>query len=209
MFKQHLLSVVSEGLADLTQAQALGKVPKNGPSESHFFSVWVGQAIKNKRFDIAVIDILKTWQQQARTLGAGADLKNTFIRLQQTYQGLSDNGEGELSRTDLDALLALLETSQWQVTSDTVIIKKMSIKSHGVSSFVVAPSVLANGFDLKSRVVCYVRGEQQQFIDLCYQLGILTFKVTDYKSPVKFHGEFMLEKQNNCRVLPEIPSQYC
>jgi len=206
MFKQHLLAVVSQGLIDLEQAQSKGKVPKNKLSESHFFSVWVGQALKQKRFDISVVEILKAWQQQARTQGAAANLRQVFSQLSRTYAGLSD--EVKLTLDDVDALLAMLTGLEWQVTCDLLVSKKMSVSSHGVSSLVISSDIYEQAFNKKSQLRCYVRGQQQQFIDSCYELGILVFKVTDYKSAVKFHGEFILDIANNHHQLAQIPSRF-
>jgi len=206
MFKHHLLSVVNQGLLALDVAQSKGKVPKNNLSESHFFSVWVGQAIKSKQFDISVLAILKAWQQQARTQGAGANLRQIFSHLQSTYSPLADSAA--LSNEQFEAMLKMLGELGWQLTCDITIKKKLAITSNGNSSLVMAEDDRDNVFLTKNKVSCYVRGQQQQFIDVCYALGILVFKVTDYKSAVKFHGEFILQINNNYNQLAQIPTEH-
>ncbi len=204
MFKELLLGLVTQGLADLAQAQENGKVPKNSLSESHFFSVWIGQAIKSKRFDVCLFPLLKRWQQEARTSGAGADLKTTFAQLKSTYSGVV--GQPAATKETLAQLVLLLDAQQWQVTTDTMLGKKTSIKSQGNSSLVIAPTEFDNGFNKSSQISCYVRGDQQQFIDACYSLGLLVFKKTEYKSIVKFHSHMTLDADNNDQALPAYPS---
>lgn len=203
MFKQLLLDMVSLGLDELEQAQAIGKVPKNGLSESHFFSVWIGQAIKAKRFDVCLLPLLKGWQQEARTSGAGADLKTTFSKLKATYSGVINLAPA--TKQTLEQLISQLQAQGWQVTTETELGKKTSIKSQGKSSLVIAPTDSRDGFAKSSQISCYVRGEQQQFINACYDLGLLTFKMTDYKSIVKFHSHVILHAHNNHKSLPEFP----
>jgi len=206
MFKDQLLAVVSQGLSELEQSQSRGKVPKNALSESHFFSVWVGQSMKQKRFDISVLEILKTWQQQARTMGAGANLRQVFLQLNSTYANLSH--DKNIGRGEVDLLLAALTNQDWQVATDVVVTKKMSMSSQGLSSIVICANEYERAFSKKGQLHCYVRGQQQEFIDACYELGILVFKVTDYKSAVKFHGEFILDTANNHNQLAQIPTKY-
>jgi|GEM_PF-4246240 len=203
MFKQHLLDLVSQGIDDLDQAQALGKVPKNGLSESHFFSVWIGKAINSKRFDVSMVPLLKSWQQQARTSGAGANLKSHFVSLKSTYSGVAQDSIFELQT--IETLCEALSSIEWQVTNDAVLTKKTSIKSNGLSSLVIAPADFAKGFAKNGQLSVYVRGDLQQFVDSCYALGLLAFKVTEYKSIVKFHSHFILDAKNNYPALP----QYC
>lgn len=205
MFKQELLSLVTQGLNDLELAQAKGKVPKNSLSESHFFSVWVGQVLKQKRFDISLVPMLTAWQQQARTLGAGANLKQVFAQLKSTYSGI-EQASVPLKPEVLENLIASLEGSQWQVSYVDRISKKMSIKTQGLSSLVICDNDLQQAFTAKQTLHCYVRGQHAQFVDHCYALGLLAYKVTDYKSAVKFHGEYMLHANNNKLKLPEIPT---
>jgi len=204
MFKQHLLSLVTQGIDDLAQAQSCGRVPKNGLSESHFFSVWIGQSIKSKRFDICVVPLLKSWQQQARTSGAGANLKHHFVMLKQGYSNVPQ--EQTFDTRTVEELVSALEGLQWQVTNHVVLGKKSSIKSQGLSSLVIAPADFAAGFGQSGQLSVYVRGDLQQFVDSCYELGLLAFKMTEYKSIVKFHSHFILDAQNNHHSLPQYPS---
>jgi len=206
MFKQHLLSLVSEGLSDLEQSQAIGKVPKNGLSESHFFSVWIGKALNSKRFDICVVPLLKSWQQQARTDGAGANLKSHFSSLKKTYSNAMQ--DTTFTVQTIEQLCQSLTALQWQVTTDTTLGKKTSVKSDGLSSLVIAPADFNVGFAKNGQLKVYVRGDLQQFVDSCYTLGLLAFKVTDYKSIVKFHSYFLLDSKNNHQALPQYPAFY-
>ncbi|MDP2559885.1 DUF2913 family protein [Psychrobium sp. 1_MG-2023] len=208
MFKDELLRLVSLGLEELEKSQQSGKTPNNPLSENHFFSVWVSKAIKEQRFDKAVALILKEWQQQARTLGAGAQLKQCFSDLMHTYLNLKQRSKAESAQSNFEQLQSQLNEAKWQVSVTELHPKKNTIHSDGLSSFVVDESCIERAFDERgaqlSNISCFIRGDSELFIKQAYLLGWLAFKVSDYKSIVKFHGEYVLTANNNKAQLPEV-----
>ncbi|NRA62424.1 MAG: DUF2913 family protein [Psychrobium sp.] len=208
LFKEQLLEMVTTGLNDLQAAQESGKVPANPLHENHFFGAWVTTALKTKRFDSILVSILKGWQQQARTLGVAANLKQQFIDLKSTYQHIA-TFEHRINTDLLNLLCEKLAALTWQITTDVSVTKKLSVKSGGLSSLVIAAEQFENGYneqgELKVKLSCYVRGDTSQFITVAASLGILLFKMTSYKSKVKFHGEYIIQVNNNLAELPEIP----
>lgn len=206
LFREHLYQLSVNALDSLNVAQSNGKVPKNPLSESHFFSVWVSKSLKEKSFDVSMVSLLKQWQQRARTQGAGANLKSEFESIKQTYEGL-DNTEHVVTHKQITALMETLTTLDWQINIESHISKKHSVKKEKHSSLVMTNNHLNDSFDsvgiLNAPISLFIRGENKAFIDSAYQQGMLVFKVTDYKSIVKFHGEFIIAPNNNFTDMPE------
>lgn len=56
---------------------------------------------------------------------------------------------------------------------------------------------LSESGELIKPISLYVRGDVKQLVDMAYKHGLLLFKVTDYKSLVKYHGEYIVYPANN------------
>lgn len=209
LFREQVYTLATQALESLAQSQANGKVPNNPLSESHFFSVWVSKSLKEKSFDVCMAPLLKHWQQCARTQGAGANLKSEFQSIKNTYQTLDSIGH-VVTKQKIENLIACLSTNDWQVNIEPSIGKKHSIKKEKASSLVIDNSKFSCVFnesnELKSALSVFVRGDQQSFIDVAHQQGLLVFKVTDYKSMVKFHGEFIIAPNNNFNAVAQFIS---
>lgn len=206
LFREHLCTLAIEALGSLTTSKSKGKVPNNPLSESHFFSVWVSKALKEKSFDSSMAPLLRQWQQRARTQGAGANLKAEFESIVRVNQGLAEACH-KISREKFEQLIQTLSVDEWQISRLEHIGKKHSIKKEKESSLALDKNQYDNAFDeqgdLKVNVSVFVRGGQQAFIDHAYSHGLLIFKVTDYKSAVKFHGEFVIAPHNNFTDIPQ------
>jgi len=206
LFREHLFTLANQAVASLTAAQSNGKVPNNPLSESHFFSVWVSKALKEKLFDSAMAPLLREWQQRARTQGAGANLKREFESICHGYQGFEEN-DHYVSKTNIEDLMTTLTNDDWQISPLQHIGKKCSIKKEKDSSLAFSQHLYDDAFDgagnLKGNISVFVRGAQQEFINKAYQHGLLVFKVTDYKSAVKFHGEFIIAPANDYPLIPQ------
>ncbi len=93
-----------------------------------------------------------------------------------------------------------LEQQDWLVTN-TEVNRKVSHHTDGKASLVVCSaqyteSIMNENGELVKPLSLYIRGNTQQFIDIAYQHGILLYKITDYKSKVKFHGEYIIYPMN-------------
>ncbi|KLV07137.1 hypothetical protein ABT56_06170 [Photobacterium aquae] len=211
-FYQEIYKVVSEGLQELAASQQSGKTPKNPISETHFISAWVTKAIKQQRYAHCVAKTLLSWQQQARSMGKHAQLKQQFEQFEKTYGGiLQDNGEAEaVTMTKLQAFYQALEANGWIVTTEYEVNRKVTHHTDGQASLVVcatqAKAAFAENGELVKPLSLFIRGTVPEAIDAAYGEGILLYKVTDYKSIVKYHGEYVLYPHNAGSHLPEVPS---
>ena len=207
-FSAEIYRVVNAGLADLATSQQAGKTPINPLSETHFFSAWVTKALKNHRFDICAVVSLKHWQQQARTLGRHALLKQQFVDLVYTLRPIFDAEGANLgvNQTAINQVLTSLSDEQWLVTTDVPVGKKVNVKSGGAASLVICPQKFKQCFnqslDLVKPLSIYLRGDSQAVINFCHQHQMLLHKVTDYKSQVKYHGEYVIHPANSGNDLP-------
>ena len=54
----------------------------------------------------------------------------------------------------------------------------------------------------------FVRGNHADFVEKASQAGYMVHKVTDYKSMVKYHGEYLIFPANEGNQLAEIPLSF-
>ncbi|OBU20298.1 DUF2913 family protein [Photobacterium aquimaris] len=212
IFFNEIYNVVSSGLTALQEAQATGKAQKNPVSESIFLSAWVTKVLKQHSFDRCVVKTLQEWQQQSRTMGKNAQLKLHFSRLADTYaQVTNEQGQSTvITPAVMTTFYTALEQQDWLVTNEYEVNRKVSHHTDGKASLVVCcaqyAEAMGDGDELVKPLSLYVRGNAQQFIDIAYQHGILLYKITDYKSKVKFHGEYVIYPHNAGGHLPELPT---
>lgn len=213
LFCQELYTLIETALSDLSASQQSGRTPNNTLSEAHYLGAWVTTAIKSKRFDSSLIETLKGWQKQARSLGKNAKLKDQFIYLQNCYsQVLDDNKQAQaISESQILALYNVLKDQDWMVTTDLVVEDRLNRHSGGKNSLIVCAQQMQDCFDNEKKLIhpisFYIRGNQQEIVDLAFVENILLHKKTDYKSKVKYHGEYIVYPQNNGDRLPEFPNK--
>ncbi|NAW66055.1 DUF2913 family protein [Photobacterium halotolerans] len=213
VFYQALNKLVNEGLAELQSSVAAGKTPNNPVSETHFMSAWITKVIKQQRYDHCVAKTLLGWQQMARSMGKQAQLKLKFEHLAWALSGvLTEEGTTSAVKAEqLDALYSALQQLDWVVATEYEVNRKVTHHTDGQASLVVCAMQFKEAFDeagvLVKPLSVYVRGNTQQCIDLAYQQGLLLYKVTDYKSLVKYHGEYLLYPDNAGDYLPELPTR--
>ena len=211
LFSQEIYKLINSALTELNASQASGRTPHNPLSEAHYLGAWVTTAIKKKRFDATVLETLKGWQRQARSLGKNAGLKEQFIYLEKCYSQVldADKQVQPVSIEQLNKLYAKLNDQQWMVTTDLEIGEKLNRHSGGKDSLIVCADKISHSFDeqgiLIKPISLYVRGNQQTIIDLAFEQDLLLYKKTDYKSKVKYHGEFIVYPNNDGTFLPEFP----
>ena len=213
IFFNEIYNVVNSGLVALQEAQATGKAQKNPVSESIFLSAWVTKVLKQHSFDRCVVKTLQEWQQQSRTMGKNAQLKLHFERLAETYAKVTDEQGQSIAITSavMTTFYTALEQQDWLVTNEYEVNRKVSHHTDGKASLVVCSAQYAAAINDEGELVkplsLYIRGNVQQFIDIAYQHSILLFKITDYKSKVKFHGEYIIYPLNTGIHLPELPTR--
>ncbi|MGB0897902.1 MAG: DUF2913 family protein [Psychrobium sp.] len=206
LFKEHLALLTTTALTELAKSSANDPV-----SESHYLSLWVTQAIKNKRFDLCMSPLLKQWQQSARTLGQGANLKHQFESIKHDYQHVDNLGE-TITKDSLLTLFNVIEAADWQVNYQHLGRKKVAIKMLSSSSLVVDNESFEKAFDenglLVNQINLFIRGNNKHFFKAAYDCGMLCFKLSDYKSVVKFHGQYVIAANNNYASIAEFSSDF-
>ena len=57
---------------------------------------------------------------------------------------------------------------------------------------------------LAKPISLYIRGDVAEALQAAYAQSLLLYKVTDYKSKVKYHGEYIIYANNDGEFLPEL-----
>jgi hypothetical protein len=210
VYYQEIQHVVNQSLKEMREQQNRGRVPKNALSETHFLVHWVTKALKTHQFDRCVVPDLMKWQKQGRTKGASSDLLNTFIRISDLYARVTplESERVPLTESDFEALIHGLEALDWIAEIDEELSGKIRFDSDGENSLVFCSKQLATVFTdelLVAPISCYVRGDHQQFLQMATEAGILMHKQSDYKSIVKYHGEYVIHPNNIASQLAEMP----
>ncbi|PKF62169.1 hypothetical protein CW745_07165 [Psychromonas sp. psych-6C06] len=211
LFSQEIYTLISTALSELEASQASGRTPKNPLNEAHYLGAWVTTAMKQKRFDGITVPTLKAWQSKARSLGKNAGLKDQFAYLQKCYDQVLDEDKKVkvVSRAQVDALVEALELQQWMVNTDLIVGNKLNRHSGGAASLIICADELADCFDEQDILIkplsIYLRGDLQILVGAAFTQNLLLHKITDYKSKVKYHGEFIVYPNNDGEKLPEFP----
>lgn len=201
--------VVSTALIDLSEAQAKGKIPRNPLSETHFLGAWTTNAIKKKRFGSDVVPTLQIWQRKARSLGKDAALVSTFNAIKQTYEHVFDSAlkTKPVAKDQVIAFCEQLTAQQWMVNTDLEVGEKLNRHSAGKASMVISKTEFDDHFEnglLAKPVSVYIRGDFPEALQAAFLQALLLYKVTDYKSKVKYHGEYIIYPHNDGEFLPEL-----
>ena len=211
LFSTEIYKLITTALTELTESQNARRTPHNPLSEAHYLGAWVTNTMKKKRFDSIMAPTLKVWQRQARSLGKNAGLKRQFTYLEKCYSDVLDAQKQvqAVHKNQLEKLYAKLEEDQWLVTTDLPVGEKLNRHSGGKESLIVCAQQMESCFDeqglLINPISLYIRGNQQNMIDFAFTQNLLLYKKTDYKSKVKYHGEFVVYPNNDGYSLPEFP----
>ena len=211
LFSQEIHTLISAALSELEASQTTGRTPKNALNEAHFLGAWVTTAMKQKRFDSITVPTLKAWQSKARSLGKNAGLKDQFSYLQDCYDQVLDENKHvqAVNYSQVEALTKALEAEQWMVNTDLVVGDKLNRHSDGAASLIICEHQMETHFDedgiLIKPISLYLRGDLQDLVVHAFKNHLLLHKITDYKSKVKYHGEFIVYPNNDGDKLPEFP----
>jgi len=208
-FSTLIHQVVSQALVDLNEAQSKGKIPKNPLSETHFLAAWTTNAIKKKRFDNDVVPTLIIWQRKARSLGKNAGLVEIFTAIKNNYEHVFDENlkTKPVNKNQIIALCEKLTALEWMVNTDLEVGEKLNRHSAGKASMIICSQAFENNFEhglLAKPISLYIRGDVTEAVQVAYEQSLLLYKVTDYKSKVKYHGEYVIYPNNDGTFLPEL-----
>lgn len=204
-YNQALLDMASQSLAELARTAELKAGKRTPAQESHFLCTWMADSLKEKRFSRLVMEDLKGWIQQGRTLGAGADLKGLLERIQSQV----GRAVAEPSRlgAKLAALVAELQEAGWLVLTDTEIeakseaqrSAKLRLLGQGQSSLVISAGVYQGhieGGELLKPITLYVRGDEQWLAQGAVRHGLLLSQGDKKTTQVKHHKAYRLVPAN-------------
>lgn len=216
-------NVVNTALAELALQHQQGLLVDAPISNNHYIVHWVTKALKTQRFDRCVKEDLNRWQKMGRSQGSQSELLTTFRAISTYYQSFfSRFGERkEIRDSDIEAFLDLLERMGWSVSTSEVLINvgKVQIFTDGQNSLAMCAEQCDSCFGAdptsnrgEERLIkpmnWFVRGQHAEFIQLAAQNGFMLHKRTDYKSVVKYHGEYVIYPANHGLQLAEIPKDF-
>ncbi len=206
-------NVVNCALTELKQEHKSGKAVNAPVANNLYLLRWVTKAIKTQRFSTITSGDLIRWQKMGRSKGNNAALLPTFERISAFYGQFFDKGEQELTDAMIEQFLEVMENAAWGVTTSEVLTdgSKVQFYTDGSNSLALCANQCDDCFDgerLVKPMSWFVRGNHAEFIELASKAGFMVHKITDYKSKVKYHGEYLVFPMNRGAQLAEIPLSF-
>ncbi len=207
-------NVVNSALQELAQEHAAGKLADAPVANNHFLAHWVTKALKSQRFQRCVGDDLTAWQKAGRSKGNQAGLLLQFRRIAAFYgQFFHPSADNQLTDKKIEAFLDQMEHAGWEVSTSEPLVGcgKIQIFTDGQNSLALCATQCDSHFDgerLIKPMSWFVRGHHAEFIEKAAAAGFMVHKVTDYKSNVKYHGEYLIFPANQGTQLAEIPLSF-
>lgn len=204
--------LVDAALTELSEQHKSAKLVDAPVANNHFLVRWVTKSLKTQRFSSTVFNDLSRWQKMGRSKGKDAAINFTFRKISQLYgEFFPDNTEvKQILDSQIERFLDDMETAGWEVSTSEVLTSggKVQLYTEGQNSLALCSEQCDACFDgelLVKPMSWFIRGNHQEFIEKAYQAGFLVHKVTDYKSAVKYHGEYVIFPANKGDRLAEIP----
>ncbi|UUM31667.1 DUF2913 family protein [Vibrio japonicus] len=207
--------LVNAALEELAAEHKSGKQVNAPVANNHYLVRWVTRALKSQRFPRCVGEDLTRWQKAGRSKGNDAGLMFTFERISKFYGEFfpADKEDRVIKDSDVEAFLDLMELEGWEVSTSEELVDcgKVQIFTEGQNSLALCANQCESCFDgeeLVKPMSWFVRGHHAQFIEKASAAGFMVHKVTDYKSNVKYHGEYLVYPCNRGQHLAEIPLSF-
>lgn len=212
-YAQQLMALIECALQELGQEQKSGKLANTPVSNTNFLLRWITKSIKQQRFSKLMAKDLLAWQKEGRSQGSKTQLHQRFVTLNEFYRLYfpQDSEPAAVKDKQIEQLMDVMEELGWSVSNeyDLTESSKSQLFTEGESSFVLCAdqceSCFDGGEDLVRPMSFYVRGDHAQFIKHATHCGLMLHKQTDYKSKVKYHGEYLIYPANQGQQLAEIP----
>lgn len=203
-------AVVNAALNELSQEHQSGKLSDAPIANNHFLIRWVTRAIKTQRFHHCVAKDLIAWQKIGRSKGNQAGFWDLFKRISLLYGELLCEDNADILDSDIESFLDRMEGLDWEVSTSEPLTNcgKTQLFTDGQKSLGLCANQCDDCFDgavLVKPMSFFVRGNHAEFVEQAYQAGFLLHKVTDYKSSVKYHGEYLIFPKNQGQQLAELP----
>ncbi|USD64167.1 DUF2913 family protein [Vibrio sp. SCSIO 43136] len=219
MYHQEIQKLANCALEEMRAEHATGKLVNAPVSNNHFLVRWVTKALKTQRFDRCVGDDLTRWQKQGRSKGNQAGIERVFSDISAMYGKLlpADTQHKEIWDKDINDFIDAMEAKGWGVCTEYDLSEKIQLFTDGENSFALCNTQCDDCFEttegdelepLVKPMSWFVRGHHAEFVRLATEAGFLLHKVTDYKSKVKYHGEYLIYPKNHGPSLAEIPIGY-
>lgn len=206
--------VVNSALQELAQEHAAGKLADAPVANNHFLVHWVSKALKSQRFQRCVGDDLTAWQKAGRSKGNQSGLLLQFRRISAFYaRFFNDHADNDLTDKKIEAFLDEMEQAGWEVSTSEPLVGcgKIQIFTDGQNSLALCSVQCDACFDgemLVKPMSWFVRGFHAEFVEKASAAGFMVHKRTDYKSNVKYHGEYLIFPGNQGTQLAEIPLSF-
>ncbi|GGB67868.1 DUF2913 family protein [Shewanella inventionis] len=196
-YNQALLTLALAGIEALNASASQHKATRTPAQESHYLCNWMVESLKTKRFSKLVADDLTTWIRQARSQGAGAQLKRLLTCIADQYQQANNStvatGEG------LKNLLVELAQQDWLIITDTDIDAKLKLDSDGQSSLIIAKKEfeqhIVDDVIIKP-ISMYIRGDETLVAALALKQGMLLSQGNKKTTLIKHHKTYTLRPNN-------------
>jgi len=211
LYSVEIQNVVNSALDDLDRQHKNGKLVDSPVSNTHFLVRWVTLSLKNHLFDRCVRDDLVRWQKLGRSKGTKSDLVFTFRNISKFYaQRLPiEQNPKIITDSDIEMFMEMMEKKHWGVSTEFDLTEKIQVFTDGDNSLLLCAKQCDDCFDGGSELVkpmsFFVRGHHAEFVRLASEFGFILHKRTDYKSIVKYHGEYLIYPKNQGNQLAEIP----
>ncbi|MEZ8102997.1 DUF2913 family protein [Vibrio bivalvicida] len=204
--------LVNKALEEIANEHKAGKLT-NGPTANNLYLVrWITKAIKSQQFPRLVADDLIRWQKTGRSKGNNAGLMQTFQRISKFYAQFFPQGQEDriVKDYEINNFIDMMEEKGWEVTTSEELVGcgKIQIFTEGPNSLAMCTKQCESSFDGEDMIKpmsWFVRGHHADFVEKASDAGFMVHKVTDYKSNVKYHGEYLVFPANRGDRLAEIP----
>ncbi|MGI2168794.1 DUF2913 family protein [Shewanella sp. MF05960] len=196
-YNQALLTLALAGIDAINTSASQHKSPRTPAQESHFLCNWMVESLKTKRFSKLVADDLTTWIRQARSQGAGAQLKRLLTCIADQYQ--QANNSAIATGAGLKNLLAELTAQKWVIITDTDIDAKLKLDSVGQSSLIISAKEFNQHIiddNIVKSISMYIRGDESLVARLALTQGILLSQGNKKTTLIKHHKTYTLRPKN-------------
>ncbi|WP_195723467.1 DUF2913 family protein [Vibrio furnissii] len=207
-------NVVNTALAELDAEHCSGKLVNAPVANNHFLVHWVTKALKGQRFHRCVVDDLTRWQKAGRSKGNQSELLFTFKRISAYYASFfNDARDNTITDKKIEQFLDTMEQDGWEVSTSEPLVNcgKVQIFTDGQNSLALCAAQCESCFEgelLTKPMSWFVRGHHAGFVEKAAAAGFMLHKRTDYKSNVKYHGEYLVYPGNMGLQVAEIPLSF-
>ncbi|MDR9825548.1 DUF2913 family protein [Vibrio sp. FNV 38] len=215
LYTQDIQTVVNSALSELSELHRSGKAVDAPIANNLFFVRWVSKTIKQQRFGREVSQDLIRWQKAGRSKGNNAGLELIFKRISGFYAQFFDQNLQGAPLTDamIEQFLDQMIATNWDVSTSEPLVNagKVQFFTEGLNSLALCSVQCDDCFEgelLVKPMHWFVRGNHAQFVEMAAAAGFMVHKVTDYKSNVKYHGEYLVYPHNQGTQLAEIPLHF-